>query len=231
MQPYFFPYIGYFQLINYADTFIFYDDVNFIKKGWINRNRVLVNGEIKYITVPLSHASQNKKINQINISDKLYDKWKQKNLRTIYQSYCKAEFFKPVFKMIVEVLEKNETLHISTISKKSVINILHYLEIQTKIIDSSEIYNNQFLTSQNRVIDICKKEAATEYINLAGGMELYSSEEFFKNEIKLKFLEANLSSYFQPNTSFFSGLSIIDILMNNSVDHIKKQLEDYTIIQ
>lgn len=97
MQPYLFPYIGYFQLLNAVDMFVVFDDVNFIKKGWINRNNILVNRQKYLFTVPLKDASQNKLIKEVQIAD---DGWQEKFLKTVAQSYKKAEFFDEAFALI-----------------------------------------------------------------------------------------------------------------------------------
>ena len=142
MQPYFLPYIGYFQLINAVDKFVIYDDVNFINRGWINRNNILINSKKSYINVPLKEASQNKLINEIFISTDI--NWQRKMIRTIELAYKKAPFFLEVFSAFKKILEsKNET--ISQLNANLIIAVCQYLSIDTLIQLSSSIYENKNL--------------------------------------------------------------------------------------
>lgn len=229
MQPYLFPYIGYYQLINAVDKFIVYDDVNFIKQGWINRNNVLVNGKPSLFTVPLENQSSFSKINETLINQKFYPIWKKKFLKTIKQNYNKAPFFKEILPLI-QLTFDIETNSLSALAKNSLKMVSNYIGITTVFEDSSTIYQNQNLSSQNRVIDICKKEKATVYINAVGGSELYSKKDFSDNNITLHFLKSTTSSYGQFDSEFIPNLSIIDVLMFNDVDTIKEFLTSYELI-
>ncbi|MFT5214586.1 MAG: hypothetical protein ACI9WV_002317, partial [Patiriisocius sp.] len=134
MQPYLFPYIGYFQMINAVDHFVFYDDVNFINRGWINRNRILVNGKDTFITVPLIKASQNKKINEINLF--FDEKMKKKMILTIELAYKKA----PYYNQVIEIIKKIVNADISNIGEyaaNSIITLCNYLKIETSFSYSS----------------------------------------------------------------------------------------------
>ena len=203
MQPYIFPYIGYFHLINSVDTFIFYDDVNFINSGWVNRNKIVdSSGKELLFTVP-SNWSQNKKINEINLSEN-YNKWKNKFFTTINYSYSKKQFYNDGLKILNKTFT-NDINNLSNLCIKSVINVLEYLEIDKKIIYSSEIYNNSNLSAADRIIDICKKENAKTYINTIGGVELYD---------KIFFNNAGIDLFFIKSTENLNFISIIDIIMN-----------------
>ena len=226
MQPYIFPYIGYFQLINLVDKFVFYDDVNFNKRSWINRNKILINNKEFLFSIPLNHPSQNTLINKIFISYNY--NWKRKFLKSLEKSYHKAPFFKEVFSIVQQVLSKEKKM-ISEICIKSVTSVLAYLDIQTLIIKSSSIYQNQHIKGQDRIIDICKKEDSNIYYNLIGGLNLYDREKFFSNGINLKFIQANKSNYKQFTDVHIPNLSILDILMFNSKEQIRKMLESYNI--
>lgn len=229
MQPYLFPYIGYYQLINAVDKFVVYDDVNFIKQGWINRNYVLVNGKPYLYTVPLENQSSFCKINETVINQKFYPIWRKKFLKTIEQNYNKAPFFNEVFPMIKSVFDIN-TNNLSVLAVYSLNIVSNYLGITTVFEESSAIYQNQNLTSQNRVLDICKKENASVYINPIGGLELYSEKYFSENNIKLNFIKSPTINYNQFNTEFVPNLSIIDVLMFNDVSTIKEFLTNYELI-
>jgi hypothetical protein len=228
MQPYFFPYIGYFQLINAVDKFIIYDDVNFINRGWINRNRILINGKESFITIPLHDASQNKLINQIEILNET--KWKVKILRSIEQNYKKAPHFSIVFELIYTIINKGYT-HISTLNLESIQTVCDYLELNTKIVSSSTHYENKNLSGQSRIIDICQKERANQYINPIGGVELYNRKLFEEKKIRLNFIHPTSVPYPQTVNCFTPYLSIIDILMNCEPNYIKTNLLNvYNII-
>jgi len=222
MQPYLYPYIGYFQLINSVDKFIFLDDVNFINKGWINRNRLIFSGAVGYFGLALKQASQNRKINDIDISNDL--KLLSKLERGIKQSYNKAPFFSEVYPIIEKRLFASNIQKISELAKFSVLDVLKFLDINKTIIQSSEIYKNQHLTGQDRILDICLQEGASEYINLPGGKSLYS-EFFFKSHgIDLSFIRPNIVEYKHSSLTFEPGLSIIDLMMHVSKENIQEMI-------
>ena len=176
MQPYIFPYIGYFKLIKAVETFIFYDDVNFIKRGWVNRNKILINGEESLITFPCLKASQNKEIReiQINLSDNMYDNI----LKTVYHSYHKAPFFNEIFTLIKNCIE-SDSKTISELSILSVTKVCNYLDIKTDFEISSLNYSHtKGLDKAQRLIELVKVKKATKYINAIGGQKLYTKEYF-----------------------------------------------------
>ena len=214
MQPYIFPFIGYFQLISAVDRFVFYDDVNYIKQGWINKNNLVVNGNRFPFSVPLEKQSSFNLICETKINQKFIDKWKVKFLRTIEESYKKSPHFQEVYLLISEVLNENHQ-YISELAISSVIAVCKYLHIESEIIPSSKIYNNANLSGKERVISICKKEEAKTYINAIGGLELYSKDYFLNEDIKLQFINPTITEYSQNNEEFIPGLSIIDLLMFN----------------
>ena len=227
MQPYFLPYIGYFQLINAVDKFVIYDDVNFINRGWINRNNVLINGKKSYINVPLKEASQNKLINEIFISTDI--NWQRKMIRTIELAYKKAPFFLEVFSEFKKILEsKNET--ISQLNANLIIAVCQYLSIDTSIQLSSSIYENKNLNGQERILDICLKEGAKQYINPIGGVDLYDSNYFDKAGVKINFIKSNTITYTQHSDEFTPWLSILDVLMFNSKEKVSLFLNNYSLI-
>jgi hypothetical protein len=221
MQPYFFPYIGYFQLINAVDKFIIYNDVNYINKGWINRNNFLINNAPYCLTVPLSKASQNKLIYEVEILDDF--KWKNKLKRTIELSYIKAPFFKEVYALLDNLLKQNYS-SISEFNVAGIIEVCKYLSINTIIKENSQHYQNSGLSGQHRILDICTKESATHYINPIGGVNLYDKNYFIENKVSISFLQTTSVNYKQFNNEFVPSLSIIDILMFCSKNQIKNEL-------
>ena len=226
MQPYFFPYIGYFQLMNAVDKFVIYDDVNFINRGWVNRNRILVNSKEHMFTVPLKNASQNVLIKDHELIEP--EKWKNKFLKTLEHAYGKAPFFENVFSIVYKVIN-TKSKFIKDWHLKSFRLINKYLGIDTIIVESSSIYKNKILKGQNRILDICIKEKTDQYINPIGGKELYNSELFMNHGIKLNFLETEELNYNQFSSEFVPWLSMIDVMMFNTLDKINNNLALYKI--
>ena len=224
MQPYFFPYIGYWQLINSVDIFIIYDDVNFIKKGYINRNNILINNVKHLFTLALIKSSQNKKINEILIGEN-----NKKILRTIEQSYLKAPFFHEIFPIIEDIFsDKGKDL--SKFLGNSLQIFSKYLDINTKFEYSSMLENDKSLQAQDRLIEISKILNATDYINAIGGEQLYDKNAFSDAGINLSFIQTELINYKQFNNKFIPNLSIIDVMMFNSKEDIKEMLKKYTLV-
>jgi hypothetical protein len=224
MQPYFFPYIGYFSLIKVVDLFVFYDDVNYIKRGWVNRNRILINSEAKYLTLNVKNGSQNKLINEIEFDDN-----RQKLLKTIEQNYKKAPYFKQVWPLL-ETNLKLKTTSLADIAINSVRSVTNYLGMKTKFEISSVSYpETKGLERSERLIQICRKTHADTYINAIGGIDLYDKNDFLKNHINLQFLKPQLLQYKQYKETFIPGLSIIDVLMFNSIEDINKMLDQYQL--
>ena len=227
MQPYIFPYIGYFQLIKAVDKFVLYDDVNFINRGWINRNRILVNGKDSMFTIPLKDASQNKLINEIDVN--WDNNWKSKFLKTIEQSYKKAPFYLETLSIIEKTIDTEEG-KFSEIIEQNLRLICKYLELETEIISSSSIYQNTDKKAQVRILDICLQEKANHYINPIGGLELYDKDVFAKENITMNFIKSKSVEYKQLKNDFVPWLSIIDVLMFNSKEEINKFLDNYELV-
>jgi len=229
MQPYLFPYIGYFQLINAVDEFIIYDNIQFTKKGWINRNRILVNGTDEYITIPLKKDSD-----FLDIKDRyLSQEWineRKKILNRITESYRKASHFNIIYP-IIERIMMYEDKNLFAFIFNSLKELNQYLDIKTPLIVSSIISINHDLKAENKVIELCKARKAKTYINPIGGVELYNKETFNNKGLELKFLEANNITYPQFKNDFVSFLSIIDVMMFNSLEDIKLIInKDYNLI-
>lgn len=221
MQPYLFPYIGYFQLLAAVDKFVFYDDVNFIKNGWINRNRLILAGATRYITLPLSGASPFLKINQIDVQGG--DGWRRKLVESLRHSYAKAPYFAEVNALFQEVVCSDEQ-KIGEIAKASVTAVARYLGLDQHFVASSAIYGNESLSGQARVLDICAREGASHYYNPPGGRALYAEQAFEERGIGLHFIAPRLDPYAQFADTFEPGLSIIDILMFNDRDTVRKMI-------
>ena len=229
MQPYIFPYIGYFQLINSVDRFVVYDDVTFIKQGWINRNNILLNGKPHLFSVPLKNASSFTLIRNIELNHNLYKSWKEKFLKTLVQSYKKAPNYEQVFGLISGVLNK-ECITISELAVNSIVSTCNYLNIPTEFVLTAAGYDNDGLKAKDRVIDICKREHAGAYINPIGGMELYDKADFEQNGLQLNFIKSLPLKYPQNTDEFVPWLSIIDIMMFNDKEQIGLFLKNYELV-
>src|SRR5690242_20202094 len=201
MQPYFFPYLGYFQLINAVDKFVIYDDITFIKQGWINRNYILLNGAKHLFTIPLKNVSSNTLIHETKVAPKPF-KWQHKLLQTFQHAYQKAPFFKDVFPVIEKIIIGSVNKNISDVATQSIHAVMDYLSIPKIVVNSSSKYQNANLKNTERIIDICKKEAADIYINAIGGTELYDRNQFVENDIVLQFIQPELKPYPQFDYEF-----------------------------
>ncbi|MFT4222182.1 WbqC family protein [Dysgonomonas sp.] len=226
MQPYFLPYIGYFQLLNAVDKYVIYDNIQFTKKGWINRNRILQNGKDALITIPVEKDSDYLNICQRSVSSG-FDK--KKLLNQIKESYRKAPYFDEVMPLTEEIVNYDDN-NLFDYIYHSIVKICGYLRIDTELIVSSTIDIDHSLKGQAKVIAICKTLEATEYYNAIGGQELYSITDFEKENIKLNFVSSNPVEYKQFTNEFVPWLSILDVMMFNSTEEIKKMLNEYKLI-
>lgn len=228
MQPYFLPYIGYMQLMDAVDTFILYDDVSFINRGWINRNRLLINGQEHLFTIPLKDASKNKHINEVHLADD--PKWRSKLLKTIEQGYRKAPCYQQVMPLTEKIINFS-TDSIADLVYFSLVELNQYLGITTRLVASSSIYSNTDLKAQERILNICRQEKATQYINPIGGIELYDKPTFEESGIKLNFIKAKPVQYPQFGRSdFVPWLSILDALMFNDIASVRVLLGAYELV-
>lgn len=227
MQPYFFPYIGYWQLINASDIFVVLDDVNYIKRGWIHRNRILQNGKDRYINLPIVNASQNKLINETKIN--IQEDFQLKNYRILKECYKKAPFYNEVIQIIMDSMKKEESL-VSEYLYNQISHISKILGMGTLIEKSSNIKKDNILHGEERIININKVLKGDIYINPIGGTTLYNTDNFKKNGLELKFLKSKLPNYKQFENDFIPGLSIIDVLMFCGVEDTKKMLKEYDLL-
>lgn len=220
MQPYFFPYIGYFQLIAAVDLFVVYDNIKYTKKGWINRNRLLLNGKDEVFSLPLKKASDFCNIDERYIAP---DFKPEKFLNKLKEAYGKAPYFDPTF-ILVENIIHHEENNLFGFLHNSIIRICDHVGIRTEIISSSIVPVDHEKRSQDKVIAICKQLHATGYINAIGGLELYSKSTFENQGIDIKFIKSKPFEYCQFKNEFIPSLSIIDVLMFNSVERIRHDI-------
>lgn len=228
MQPYLFPYIGYFQLINAVDTFVIHDDVQYIKGGWINRNRIQINKKDHLFTLSLRRDSSLKNINTRQFSDE-FNKEKIHLLTVLKNNYIKAPYFLDTFNLLSNLFDYKEK-NISLFIANSLKQICEYLEIKTSFYFSSELNKNNELKGQSRVLDICRLLKADIYINPIGGKAIYVKEEFKRNNISLFFLHTKDITYQTKDRFTLPNLSIIDVMMFNSVNKIRDLLRSYELV-
>lgn len=225
MQPYFMPYLGYFQLLNLVDRFVIYDNIQYTKKGWINRNRIMLNGEISIISIPLKKGSDFLNINERHLAEN-WNKEKIKLINKLKQAYIKAPNFNVFFPIIEEILNE-ESKNLFEFIFNSINKLKEFLEIKTEIIISSNLKLNHDLKSQDKVLEICNNLGAKSYYNPIGGQNLYLKESFDKENIDLNFIKVNDIIYKNSN----SHLSIIDVIMHNSISEINDLLNQFSIIR
>lgn len=249
MQPYFFPYLGYFQLISAADKFILYDNVNYIKKGWIHRNRIREKGrDTCYCAVPVKGASSFMKINEVQVDGT--QRWPGKFLDLLAFNYRKARYFAGVYPVIAEVVNRKAT-YLSDVNYNTISALVEYLAIDTALsYDNSQWqpFEDAIRTDRNeqiialraqqpdledktlRVLYICRQEQANTYLNPIGGQALYSKDTFAHNGISLQFVKSNIIPYDQFGAPFIANLSIIDVLMHCGKEGTQRMLKEYTLI-
>lgn len=222
MQPYFFPYIGYFQLIAHSDVFVVADDVQYIKGGWVNRNRLRREGHSRWITLPVVKGAHELAINQ-----RFYQLENVgRALRQVEDYYRGAPNFDEIFPLLRDILTFGNA-NVASFNLNVISWLATRLNIQTHLILSSELKKDKNLAAQERVVNICKKLGASCYVNPIGGQKLYQHERFGREGIKLGFLEPQLNPDPQMRGAPFS---IIDTLMFNNGEAIAGILKKYRII-
>ncbi len=226
MQPYFMPYLGYWQLLGSVDKFIVLDDVAFIPRGWVNRNRILVNGTAHLFSLPVRQASQNRRINELELA--VDETWLQRFRRTLQQNYKRAPYFEETWTLIDAVLAKCcgsllpcllDSIHV----------VARHLEIGTSLELASSLDPDHHGRGQERILALCRRERAMDYINLPGGREIYDSEAFRCEGLHLGFIQPEEIPYPQTSAEWTPWLSIIDVMMHLGRDGTRGLLGRYHI--
>ncbi len=223
MQPYLFPYLGYFQLIRAVDAFVVYDDVNYIKGGWINRNFILTQGGQQRITLPLQDASPNKLINQVEVGGQ------HKILQSLRHSYGKAPYFEAVYPVIENILVQTEK-NLARFLDYQLRCICDYLGMRPQWHISSVLDKDNGLRGQDKVLSICEELGATHYINVPGGKGLYDRDDFARRGLQLSFIQPRPVEYRQFGKTYVPNLSIVDVMMFNDQEQSAKLLEEYDLV-
>ena len=226
-QPYFFPYIGYYQLISASKLHVIFDTVNFKKRNWISRNRILDKVQIKYINICISHASQNKKILDLQLDTST--EWKKKTLKKIELAYKKKLYFNDIFSLIEKIIYYKSNC-LGDYLHNSIVEMCNFLEIKTKIIKSSDLVLSESLKKQDLILSIIKTLKYKKYIGLPSGKNIYDKLFFDQNKAKIFFINPNNSKYEQYNNlNFCEKLSIIDMLMNVGKKKTIENLLDFNL--
>lgn len=225
MQPYIFPYLGYYQLVYCSDVFVLYDDATFIKQGYINRNRILANGQPQRFSLPVPGASSNELIKNLTFAAQT-----TKFLKTIKQAYSKAPFFNDVFPLVERVIESDDR-RIPYMCFRGISEVFQHLGIQKKIILASEIDYDRNASAEDKLIQICRALGSTNYVNSIGGTELYSHESFASKGCNLWFIQMRDIMYDQGTREFVPNLSIIDVLMWCDRKRVRHLLEEFQLLR
>ena len=226
MQPYFFPYLGYFQLAAAASVFVTLDDVSFIKGGWINRNRFLVQNRAHMFTVPVKSASSNRLINATQIAGD--DIWKKSFIRLLNESYAHAPYYRETIALVNRVIHKAHA-SIGDLADDSVRTTCAHIGLEKKWLKSRDTCLADSLKGTARILEICQSLGANRYVNAPGGKELYRHKQFAQLGIELRFLKPFLPPYRQQSGEFVGGLSIVDVLMYNPRDLVRNWIEGYEL--
>lgn len=221
MQPYFFPYVGYFQLINSVDLFIVYDNIKYTKKGWINRNRMLQNGKDVMFSLPLKSDSDFLDVRDRELAE---DFNPDKLLNQISGTYRRAPYFSQTFSLIEQIMRYEER-NLFKFIHHSIIRVCEHMGITTEIKVSSNIAIDHSLKNQDKVIALCESVGADTYINAIGGIELYSRDAFIARGLKLEFIKSKSYEYTQFGNEFLPWLSIIDVMMFNPLDAVRETIQ------
>ena len=230
MQPYFFPYVGYFQLLHAADTFVVYDDVQYMKGGWINRNQILgTNGKMLF-TVPVSNGSPSARIHEVAIAERQMAAWWKKFRKTLEQAYRNAPGRDRVLAMLQDLVDAQHR-DIASLNLHALRSAAAWLKLDVRIVPSSSVYGNDQLHGIERVLDICRQEQCTTYVNAPGGMALYEPAVFRAQNVDLRFVKSSFTPYGPAPERFVPGLSILDVMMNVGREDVQPILHAYELIE
>ncbi|MGK4360943.1 WbqC family protein [Ectopseudomonas chengduensis] len=224
MQPYLFPYLGYFQLAASADQFVFLDDVAYIKKGFINRNRILLGGQPYSFSIAVERASQNRRIDEHRFTG-AFDTF----LAQVRHAYHRAPFFAEVFALVEAVCRAPE-LNVAVKNAASVQAVFDYLGVPLASRFASALPVT-VARGEQRILDLCQHFGAHTYHNASGGQMLYDGQRFAARGVRLRFLRNRFAEYGQSGGAFVPGLSIIDVLMHNERERVCEMLLDFDLLE
>lgn len=228
MQPYLFPYLGYFQLAAAVDEFWLLDTVQFIQQGWMNRNALLANGQRTLFTI-----SVNKRPRLDTIDKKIFTDGAARDcaklIKTLRLAYAKAEHVSTAVSLVKilkeHICQQSQDADFTTATEMALNSCFETIGLSTPIKRISSLELDDSLTGQNRIIAACQAIGAHDYVNMIGGRDLYSADKFAESGLELFFLQPDLPEYDQGLSSFESGLSILDVLARVAPADILKMLE------
>ena len=226
MQPYFLPYIGYWQLLAAVDRFVIYDNIQYTKKGWINRNRFLRDGHDVYFTVPLKKASDYLDVGERQVAD---DFDREQLLRAWSAAYRRAPHVAAVMPVLERIVRAPMT-NLFDYVHHSIAEMAAFLEIRTPILVSSSVPIDHALRAEQKVLALCRALGADRYVNSIGGVDLYSAAAFAAESVTLEFLRPRPREYAQLGRPFVPNLSIVDVLMFNSKATVREMLSEADVI-
>lgn len=230
MQPYFLPYLGYFQLINAVDVFVVYDNVEFSRKGWFHRNRLLFDGQVEMFTINLVKDSDYLDVVDRRVSDVYMERDRHKILRKVKQYYRRAPHFDEVFPFLESVFMFDST-NLFQYIHNAIVETCRFLQIKTKILVSSTLSVDHSLRNKYRIFEIAKFMNVAHYVNPIGGQTLYNVEDFASHGVKLSFLRPHLRPYPQVGDGeFVPSLSIIDVIMNLDLSEVQARINEYELV-
>jgi len=230
MQPYFFPYLGYFSLIKNTDCFIFFDTPQYERRGWMNRNRIInANGEVAYISVPLNKAPQQTAIKDMTIDNS--QKWGESMLGKLVYYKKNAPYYEKVSNFFSSLITP-QTDSLADLNISTTIAVAQYLGIDTKFetLSKMNLMIGEINAPDEWALEITKALGYETYVNPPGGMSFYDKNKYLDHNITLEFLQADLRPYDQKLDHFEPGLSILDVMMFNAPEEIREMLDEYTII-
>lgn len=217
MQPYFFPYLGYYQLAESVDHFVFLDDANFIRRGHIHRNRILLDGQPFRFVLPVCGASQSSRINQLWFSGD-----HRRFLQQLRHAYHSAPFFEGIYSLIESICQQSQQ-NVAQVCADSITRVFDYLGKPLQVSRASSV--NSQKRGQERILELCRYWHAEVYHNASGGRHLYDQATFNDQGIELRFVRGFFPDYCQVGRQqFVSELSMIDVLMNNSIESVNQML-------
>jgi len=222
MQPYFLPYIGYFQLIAAVDLFILYDNIEYTKSGWISRNRLCRNGEAVTFSLNLKSASDYLEVRERELAAEFR---RDKLLNQIKEAYRRASEFAVVYPLLERIVNHEEN-NLFRFLHHSIIRVCEFIGIDTEIRISSTIDIDHGLKAQDKVLALCRAVSADQYVNAIGGVELYSKEAFREQRIALSFIRTRPFDYVQGAAAFIPSLSIVDVLMCNPISAVRDRVRN-----
>jgi hypothetical protein len=230
MQPYIFPYLSYWQLLQAADHFVFFDDVQFKSRSFMKRNKILLNGKVHQFSIPVKNTSREALINEVELHPQKFSKWRDKFLTTLQHAYTSADYFENAYSVVNDSLQRPHE-RISPLLCTSIKSVADYLGLKPAFHNSSSIDYERKGSGQDKILSICHQLGQNVYINPIGGLDYYDNQRFKDEGVELFFIQSEFRPYSQFDLSFQSHLSIIDMMMFLSPNEIRTRLTEYELIK